>query len=210
MEFDVKPRKMPAQRRSQFTVNVIKEAAAHILVAQGYKNFTTNKVAQRAGVSIGSIYQYFPSKESLIAAIKQDHFTELRQLMLDAYQSTENEPLKEVTKQFIIAAIKGHMMSPELHRILSHDVPNLAVKEDNNEADSIRQLVEQLFEHRKAEVRDDLNIPLAAKIITKSIEHLVHEAVLFEPELFQLGDFCAELNHFIMAYLTKSPRDCKN
>ena len=202
MKIDVKPRKMPAQQRAKFTVKIIKEAAAHVLVAQGYKKFTTNKVAERAGVSIGSIYQYFPRKESLIAAIKQDHFIELRALMLDAYQITQDKSLEEVTRQFVLATIKGHMVAPDLHRVLSHELPELQVKEDDNRDGSIRLLVQQLFEQRKTELREDINIPLAAKMITKTIEHLVHEAVLFEPELFQLGDFSEELVHFIMAYIT--------
>ncbi len=204
MKIDVKPRKMPAQQRAKFTVSVIKEAAAHVLIEQGFEKFTTNKVADRAGVSIGSIYQYFPSKESLIAAIKQDHFAQLRQLMLVAYQSTVDEPLEEVARQFILAAINGHLIAPELHRILSHDIPELAIKEDNNEQDSIRLLVIQLFEQRKGEIREDINIPLAAKMITKTIEHLAHEAVLFEPELFKIGDFSEELVLFIMSYLRVS------
>jgi len=202
MKIDVKPRKIPAQQRAKFTVNAIKEAAAHILTEHGYAKFTTNKVAERAGVSIGSIYQYFPSKESLIAAIKQDHFTELRLLMLNAYQTTLHQPLEEAARQFVLAAINGHLIAPELHRILSHDIPDLDVKEDDNAEDSIRSLVIQLFEQRKSEIRDGINIVLAAKMISKTVEHLAHEAVLFEPELFEIGDFSEELVAFVMAYLT--------
>jgi len=202
MKIDVKPRKLPSQQRARFTVGIIKEAAAHILVEQGFKKFSTNRVAVRAGVSIGSIYQYFPSKESLIAAIKLEHFNQLRQLMLHAYQTTLDKPLEEVTRQFILAAIKGHLIAPELHRILSHDVPELAIKEDNQDEESIRLLVKQLFEQRRSEIRVGINIPLAAKMITKTIEHLVHEAVLFEPELFEIGNFSEELVIFVMAYLT--------
>ena len=202
MKINVKPRRIPAQQRAKFTVNIIKEAATHILVEQGYEKFTTNKVATRGGVSIGSLYQYFPSKESLIAAIKQDHFIELRQLMLTAYESTLHKPLEEAVRQFVLAAINGHLIAPELHRILSHDLPTIPTKEDNNEKDSIRLLVIQLFEQRKGEIRDDLNIPLAAKMITKTVEHLAHEAVLFEPELFEIGDFSEELVLFILSYLT--------
>ena len=73
VSYDLK--KQPLQDRAKYTVGVIKEAAAHILREQGLQGFTTNKVAERAGVSIGSLYQYFPSKESLIAEIKRDPIT---------------------------------------------------------------------------------------------------------------------------------------
>ncbi|QBG35440.1 TetR/AcrR family transcriptional regulator [Litorilituus sediminis] len=205
MKIDVKPRKLPAQERAKFTVNAIKEAATHILVAQGYEKFTTNKVAERAGVSIGSLYQYFPRKESLIAAIKEDHFAQLRDLMLAAYQQTLDKPLSDVAKAFVLAAFEGHLIAPELHRVLSHELPELGVKEDNNDKDSVRLLVQTMFEQRRDELRADLNIPLAAKMVSKTVEHLVHEAVLFEPELLEIADFSQELVHFIMAYLTQSP-----
>ncbi len=104
--------------------------------------------------------------------------------------------------QFVLAAINGHLIAPDLHRILSHDIPDLAIKENDNNEDSIRLLVIGLFEQRKSELREDINILLAAKMITKTVEHLAHEAVLFEPELFQIGDFSEELVLFIMAYLT--------
>ena len=62
-------RKTPVQRRSRATVAVILEAAAHVLEERGHAGFTTNHVAQRAGVSIGSLYQYFSDKDALLTAL---------------------------------------------------------------------------------------------------------------------------------------------
>jgi len=62
----VKPRKLPAQERSRDTVNVILKAAAHIFMEKGYATGTTNHIAQKAGVSIGSLYQYFPNKDAIL------------------------------------------------------------------------------------------------------------------------------------------------
>jgi AcrR family transcriptional regulator len=64
-----RPRKQPKQARSLETVNVIVEAAARILEQHGREGFSTNAIAERAGVSIGSLYQYFPQKEALIGAL---------------------------------------------------------------------------------------------------------------------------------------------
>ena len=63
------PRKQPKQERSQATVEAILTATAHILTEDGYDRLTTNRVAERAGVSIGSLYQYFPHKDALIFAL---------------------------------------------------------------------------------------------------------------------------------------------
>ncbi len=63
-----KPRKKPRQVRSELTVDALVEATGQVLEKEGYERITTTRVADRAGVSVGSLYQYFPGKEALIAA----------------------------------------------------------------------------------------------------------------------------------------------
>src|ERR1700722_10162709 len=65
----LEPRKLPVQSRSSETVNAVLEAAARILERHGFEGYTTNAVAERAGVSIGSLYQYFPSKDAVTVAL---------------------------------------------------------------------------------------------------------------------------------------------
>ena len=72
-----RPRKSPSQKRSQLTVAALREATARILVKEGYEAASTNKIAAAAGVSIGSLYQYFPSKEALVAAVIDHHTQEI-------------------------------------------------------------------------------------------------------------------------------------
>ena len=67
------PRKRPTQRRARATVDAILLAAAHILKTEGGEHASTNRIAELAGVSIGSLYQYFPNKESVIAALRERH-----------------------------------------------------------------------------------------------------------------------------------------
>ncbi len=64
-----KPRKTPIQARAKVTWNAILDAAAQVLITRGYQKATTDRIAQRAGVSIGSVYEYFPNKESVFAAL---------------------------------------------------------------------------------------------------------------------------------------------
>ena len=73
-----KPRKSASQVRSHLTVDALVEATARILMKEGYDKASTNKIAAVAGVSIGSLYQYFPSKEALVAAVIERHTHELR------------------------------------------------------------------------------------------------------------------------------------
>jgi AcrR family transcriptional regulator len=71
------PRKAPSQRRSSITVEAIVQAAIHIFEDEGYRAATTIKIAEKAGVSVGSLYQYFPNKLALLAEVKQATLAEL-------------------------------------------------------------------------------------------------------------------------------------
>src|SRR5690349_5228772 len=68
-----KPRQEASQARSRATIDVLVEATARILVREGFDKASTNRIAQTAGVSVGSLYQYFPSREALIAAVIERH-----------------------------------------------------------------------------------------------------------------------------------------
>ena len=72
----IRPRKRPSQARSQRTVDAILKAAAQVFSRRGYAATTTNHIAERAGVSIGSLYEYFPSKDALLAALMEAHIEE--------------------------------------------------------------------------------------------------------------------------------------
>src|SRR5512139_1325445 len=65
----LRPRKTPAQTRSRALVSAVLEAGSRILIQRGFEGFQMSAVARRAGVSVGSLYQYFPNKEALVAAL---------------------------------------------------------------------------------------------------------------------------------------------
>ena len=72
------PRKRPVQARSEATVSALFEASIQVLLAVGYRKFTTTRVAERAGVSVGSLYQYFPNRQALITAVIERYLDGLR------------------------------------------------------------------------------------------------------------------------------------
>src|SRR5271154_4150665 len=72
----LQPRKLPRQPRSEATVDAILLAAAQVFERHGYAAGTTNRIAERAGVSIGTLYQYFPNKDAILVALARDHLAE--------------------------------------------------------------------------------------------------------------------------------------
>lgn len=112
------PRKRPRQARSVATFEAILEAAARILESLGFAGFNTNAVAERAGVSIGSLYQYFPSKDALIVELIRCERTKLSSRIVEAIKQHEAADLKEKLKLIIHAAVQHQLSRPQLARTL--------------------------------------------------------------------------------------------
>jgi AcrR family transcriptional regulator len=112
------PRRQPRQQRSADTIAVILEAATQILQTRGLEAFNTNAIAERAGVSIGSLYQYFPGKESILAALHRRYEDQLTATVQQSIASTTSLPLPERLCHAIDALIEAHSQAPILHRLL--------------------------------------------------------------------------------------------
>ncbi len=112
------PRKRPRQARSVATFEAILEAAARILESLGFAGFNTNAVAELAGVSIGSLYQYFPSKDALIVELIRRERAKLSTLIVEAIQQHDAADLKEKLKFIIQAAVQHQLSRPQLARTL--------------------------------------------------------------------------------------------
>jgi AcrR family transcriptional regulator len=116
------PRKRPRQARSTETVDVIIEAGARILEAEGHGAFSTNAVAQKAGVSIGTLYQYFPNKEAIIGALLA---RETAQLVSSAEAALQRVSAVEALSDLISAAVEHQFKRPGLARVLDYEESRL-------------------------------------------------------------------------------------
>src|SRR5687768_18611571 len=101
-----KPRKQATQERSRATVDALIEANARILVKEGFDKASTNRIAETAGVSVGSLYQYFPSKEALVAAVIDRHHQELMHVMRGALAQVATLPIEQGVRKLVAAAIE--------------------------------------------------------------------------------------------------------
>ena len=98
-----KPRKIASQDRSRATVDVLVEATARILVKEGFDEASTNRIAAAAGVSIGSLYQYFPGKDALVAAVIDRHTEDLMQVVRGALAEVMELPLETAVRRIVSA-----------------------------------------------------------------------------------------------------------
>jgi AcrR family transcriptional regulator len=178
------PRKKASQERSRATVNALVEATARILVKEGFDKASTNHVAETAGVSIGSLYQYFPGKEALVAAVIERHDQALMLTVRGELAGIATQPLAQGVRKLIAVAVKAHRLDPKLHRVLAEQVPRVG-KLENVEAFNSRNhaLFRDYLESRRDEigVRD---LDLASFICVTSMEALTHNAVLHHSREF--------------------------
>lgn len=188
-------RKAPRQRRSQVMVDVILQAAARVLAKSGWAKFNTNEVARIAGVSIGSLYQYFPNKLALAEAIRQQHLAAILQVLAGAV--IEEDSLALRIERLIEGIIAAHLINPSLHRVLLDEVP-LSERSAHEEfeqqyADFYRQFVVTTLS------RDSARVTVVAVVLASAVEGVVHDAARRD----QLGsdDIKLELTRLIMAYL---------
>ena len=178
-----KPRKCASQERSRATVDALVEATARILVREGFDKASTNRIAETAGVSVGSLYQYFPSKEALVAAVIERHNLDIMQVVRAALAEVATQPLERAVRTLVAAAITSHGVDPKLHRVLAEQIPRMG-KLENVEAFNrdTYLLFRNYLEARRKDFRAVV-LDLAAFVCVTSIEALTHRAVLHHPEI---------------------------
>jgi AcrR family transcriptional regulator len=115
------PRKTPLQARAAVTVEAICEAAIQVLLSHGADRFTTTRVAGRAGVSVGTLYQYYPNKQSLLFAVLENHLNKMAAAVESACEQARHKPLpemiQEVVEVFVDAKMKRADISVALYQV---------------------------------------------------------------------------------------------
>lgn len=201
---DVSPRKLPRQTRSTATVDAIVAATAQVLASHGYEGATTALIAKRAGTSVGSLYQYFPTKEALVIAVAERHLQDMMGVFATVIPANAAEaPLEGMIRALVKSAVDAHAVDPTLHRILSQEA--LRVGQLDFVLATEKMLVAfiaELFRQRE-DVRK-VDAELAAYIVVRCVDSLTHSAVLDKPELLRREDFIAEVTHLVVAYVKKS------
>ncbi|MDR5773936.1 MULTISPECIES: TetR/AcrR family transcriptional regulator [unclassified Caballeronia] len=154
----LKPRKLPRQARSQATVDAIFDATIQVLLADGLQRLTTIRVAERAGVSIGTLYQYFPHKQALLFAVLERHLGRVGDVLQQAAESVHGESLATMVSTVVEAFVRAKTARIDEARALYAVAAELDVRElaQGAERRSRATLVAMLATASDA-IFDDLN-----------------------------------------------------
>ncbi len=200
-----KPRKLPQQDRSRVTVEAILEATAHILTVDGYDKANTNRIAERAGISIGSLYQYFPNKESLLTALMEQHSREMAELVETKLNCLFDSPLEVVVPELVKAVIAAHAINPRLHQVLSEEIPRSGRSMPMQQAEERVAAMLRAYLDRWRDVIQPQNLDLTIFILSRTVESLCHGATIEYPNFVNDDRLEREISHLLLSYLMKSP-----
>jgi AcrR family transcriptional regulator len=119
------PRKTPVQARSTVTVEAISEATIQVLLTHGADRLTTTRVAERAGVSVGTLYQYYPNKRSLLFAVFEDHLDKVSRAVEVACEDACHKHMSEMIKQVVEAYVDVKMQRADISVALYKVAPDV-------------------------------------------------------------------------------------
>jgi len=192
-------RKNPIQRRSKATVEAVLEAGARLMLTIGYDKASTNKIAEKAGISIGSLYEYFPGKDAIFAEIRrrQDH-RYARLVQAEPVRATFRETLRLNIKTYIRLALSNI----ELHAALVRDVPKFATSEAESIliVDSLEQS-NRTINSRAIKLRPQCDTAIALELTTRVLRSTIDDYAMHAPEQLKQSVVTDQLLDMLERYL---------
>jgi AcrR family transcriptional regulator len=179
------------------------DATARVLTKEGYDRASTNRIAAAAGVSVGSLYQYFPNKEALVATLVARHNREMLQLLRDAVEKVASLDLATAMRELVQATVDAHLVDPALHRIFAEQVPRMGqlARIEALQRETFLLVRDYLQEHREEiSIRD---LDMATSICVTTVEALIHEYVIDRPAAreSERDRFIGEVTRLVVGYL---------
>lgn len=195
-------RKLPTQERARDTVEALLDATARLLVSEGFDKASTNRIAAKAGVSVGSLYQYFDGKEALVVALAERHHQQLMAVLANAAAPPLDggaRSLEEVVADIVCAMLEAHAVDPSLHQVLTQQIPRDVITchlEEDGAA-----FVRGLLEVHRDKLRKDLDLSLATFILVHAVEGVTHAAVIGRPEMLRDQQLAGNIARMVTRYL---------
>lgn len=194
-------RRAPRQERAQATCDAILTATARVLLKDGYEAASTNRIAQEAGVSVGSLYQYFPSKEGLVTALMERHRARGLADFEAGLVPLASQPLPVAMRALIRQVISVKREDPKLHQVLHELIPRMRQWGLSDVySQRLFRLVRAFLAPRFEELRPQ-NLDMAVFVLVTSVEALCHTAVTDRPDYLEDESFVEEVAALALGYL---------
>lgn len=193
-------RRKPKQRRARHTVEAILDAVIRLLKREGVKAVTTNRIAEVAGISIGSVYQYFPDKRAIFVALHERHVEEIDRVVETKLVAHAASPLDTLVRAMVEAMVEVHALDPELYELLLTEVPHRAQGE-RDFAVRLHGAFRLAIASRAHELKTPRDLDTVVFIVTHMVEALSHGAVLRRPPRLSLAEAREEAARAVLAYL---------
>ncbi|MGO7689620.1 TetR/AcrR family transcriptional regulator [Rhizobium ruizarguesonis] len=165
-------RREPKQQRSRRTVDDVLAAVQLVVKRHGTRAITTNRIAEAAGVSIGSLYQYFPDKRAIFTAVHDQHVDDVRQVIEQTTDAYSSAPLEEFARELVHGLVNAHVDIAELHEVVSSAVPESALGFRNALHDTFGRALSRAGQDRYS--LDETERMLF--VLPRMVESLVHGA----------------------------------
>lgn len=198
----LQPRRAPRQARARFTVDAIVEGSLQVLLDRGYDRFTTTRAAERAGVSVGSLYQYFPNKAALAAAVVDRCCERFVGAVEQAVAAGRHATLADCLRALVDTTIAAHHLTPARHQCVQNLVPRIGAT-DRTAAVSrtVTRLIESALRRHAEDIAPGIDPALAATMIETTLEGIAHRAVAAHPDQADSEALAREAFRLISRYL---------
>jgi AcrR family transcriptional regulator len=195
----IRQRKQPVQARAQVTVEAVLEATLQVLVAEGYAALTTTRVATRAGVSVGTLYQYFPDKRSLVTALKVQYFELIVGRIAEAARASSGLPLEPAIRAMVRTLLAVKREHHDLTMALRE--PMLEAGGDAIVREATGRLVAEVRHVLEGAAPDLADAETAAATLVAAIEGVVGTVVYTAPQRLKEPGLEEELVSLAVGYI---------
>lgn len=181
-------------------VEALIEAAARVFVKEGYAKATTNKIASAAGVSVGSLYQYFPSKDAIAVELLRRYRAGLIEVVSTRLSGVTDSTFEEVVRGLLGDLVRAKNIDPALHRVLIEQVlRTTARKELEGFEDALESALSAALDAAKVPLP---NRELAAFVLVRVVLGVAHAVVVDRPR-HKTPELVDELTHLVVGYVRR-------
>jgi len=194
-------RRTPRQERSRAMVQRILDAGERVLIRHGFSGASTNRIAAEAGISPGSLYQYFPNKDAIAAAVIDRFGDQLSERVSARIAERLDRPAEDYAREAIAALVDALDVHPDFLRAAMEQTPHLG---RGSKLVAFEQRIAELtmayLTINRRRIRDDVPTSVAAWMLVRMVEHLCVRYVLDQPPIAR-EQFVDETTLLVLNYL---------